>query len=113
MRSLIEVVLRAEGWTVRACDGAAEALEAIKAAATPPAVVVCDVLMPRVDGLELVRRMCAKLPDLNVIFISGHLTDVSWWPTDLREHRFLAKPFDNAQLVAAVNDALGGGAAGT
>jgi len=40
MRSLIEVVLRAEGWTVRACDGAAEALEAIKAAATPPAVVV-------------------------------------------------------------------------
>ena len=113
MRVLIEVVLRAEGWTVCACQGAAEALAAIKAAAAPPSVVICDVLMPRVDGLELVRRMCAKLPDLNVIFISGHLTDVSWWPTDLREHRFLAKPFDNAQLVAAVNDALGGGAAGT
>jgi FixJ family two-component response regulator len=31
---------------------------------------------------------------------------VSWWPTDLREHRFLSKPFEKAQLIAAVRDAL-------
>lgn len=106
MRHLIGVVLRAKGWKVQAADGAEEAMKAIDEAAEPPAVVVCDVLMPGIDGLQLVRKMCARLPKLSVIFISGHLTDVSWWPADLSEHRFLAKPFENAQLVAAVSEAL-------
>jgi two-component system, response regulator AauR len=81
---------------------------AIRAASVPPALVICDVLMPGIDGLELIRRMCARIRGLTVIFVSGHLTDVSWWPTDLRDHRFLAKPFDNAQLVSAAREALDG-----
>jgi FixJ family two-component response regulator len=106
MRNLIEIVLQGQGWSVRTAGGAEDAMDTIRAAAQPPAVVVCDVLMPGVDGLELTRRMCARVPSLSVIFISGHLTDVSWWPSDLREHRFLAKPFENVQLVDAVRDAF-------
>jgi two-component system cell cycle sensor histidine kinase/response regulator CckA len=106
IRLLIEVVLRSQTWIVVATDGYEGALDALKARPEPPAVVICDVLMPGVDGLEIVRRMCARLPDLNVIFISGRLSDVSWWPTDLREHRFLAKPFEKAQLISAVREAL-------
>jgi len=109
MRQLIEIVLKKQGWNVRATGGAEEAMEAVKAADRPPSLVICDVLMPRVDGLELMRRMCGRLPGLDVIFISGHLSDVSWWPTDLREHRFLAKPFENAHLIAAVGEALNDG----
>jgi two-component system cell cycle sensor histidine kinase/response regulator CckA len=106
MRLLIEVVLRGQGWTVVSANGGESALELLKVTPQAPAVIICDVLMPGVDGLELVRRMCARLPNLNVIFISGRLSDVSWWPTDLREHRFLAKPFEKSQLVAAVREAL-------
>jgi DNA-binding NtrC family response regulator len=106
MRNLIEIVLMGQGWNVRTAGGAEAAMDSIRAASEPPAVVVCDVLMPGVDGLELTRRMCARVPSLSVIFISGHLTDVSWWPSDLREHRFLAKPFENVQLVDAVREAL-------
>ena len=106
MRLLIEVVLNSQGWPAVCVDGADGALHALKAHGEPPAVVICDVLMPGLDGLELVRRMCARILDLNVIFISGRLSDVSWWPTDLREHRFLAKPFEKAQLIMAVRDAL-------
>jgi two-component system, cell cycle sensor histidine kinase and response regulator CckA len=106
MRLLIEVVLKSQGWTAVCTDGAEGALDALKDRPEPPDVVICDVLMPGLDGLELVRRMCARLPQLNVIFISGRLSDVSWWPTDLREHRFLAKPFERAQLIAAVREAL-------
>jgi DNA-binding NtrC family response regulator len=105
--TLIEHVLKGEGWDVRTADGYASAVGLLNALDTPPAVVVCDVLMPDVDGLEAVRRMCARIKGLSVIFISGHLTDVSWWPADLREHRFLPKPFENAQLVAAVRESLG------
>jgi two-component system cell cycle sensor histidine kinase/response regulator CckA len=106
MRLLIEVVLKSQGWIVVTADGAETALDALRNKPEPPEVVICDVLMPGLDGLELVRRMCARLPDLNVIFISGRLSDVSWWPTDLREHRFLAKPFEKAQLITAVREAL-------
>jgi DNA-binding NtrC family response regulator len=109
MRHLIEIVLKKEGWTVKTAGGSDEALEAVKAAGRPPSLVICDVLMPKVDGLEVIRRMCGRFPGLDVIFISGHLSDVSWWPTDLREHRFLAKPFENAHLIAAVGEAISDG----
>jgi two-component system cell cycle sensor histidine kinase/response regulator CckA len=106
IRVLIDVVLRSQGWNVVLADGGASAFEILRASQEPPSIVICDVLMPGLDGLEVVRRICSKQPGLNVIFISGHLSDVSWWPTDLREHRFLAKPFENAQLIAAVREAL-------
>jgi two-component system cell cycle sensor histidine kinase/response regulator CckA len=111
MRLLIEVVLKSQGWNAVCADGAGAALDALKDKAQPPEVVICDVLMPGLDGLELVRRMCSRNPNLNVIFISGRLSDVSWWPTDLREHRFLAKPFEKAQLITAVREALDSSAA--
>lgn len=109
IRRLMEFLLRSQGWTVLSADGAAQAMEILAAESTPPSLVICDVLMPHVDGLELVRRMCARLKGLNVIFVSGHLTDVSWWPEDLKDHRFLPKPFENAQLISAVKEAIGGG----
>ncbi len=105
MRSLIETVLETQNWAVRAVPGAAAALAMISSAATPPTLMICDVMMPGVDGLELTRRMLAKLPTLKVILISGHLVEASWWPTDLREVRFLTKPFSNDQLIQAVKEA--------
>jgi FixJ family two-component response regulator len=62
--------------------------------------------MPGIDGLELTRRLLARLPQLKVILISGHLMDLSWWPTDLREICFLTKPFSNDQLIQAVKQAI-------
>jgi FixJ family two-component response regulator len=105
----MEFLLRSQGWNVQTADGAAQAMDIIATEPVPPSLVICDVLMPQVDGLELVRRMCARLKGLNVIFVSGHLTDVSWWPEDLKDHRFLPKPFENAQLISAVKEAIGGG----
>jgi DNA-binding NtrC family response regulator len=109
IRRLMEFLLRSQGWNVLTADGAAQATEIIDTEAVPPSLIICDVLMPHVDGLELVRRLCARLKGLNVIFVSGHLTDVSWWPEDLKDHRFLPKPFENAQLISAVREAIGGG----
>jgi CheY-like chemotaxis protein len=109
MRQLIDLVLNKEGWIVQTAGSAEEAIDAVKKADNPPALIICDVLMPKTDGLELMRRICARIPGVDVIFISGHLSDVSWWPTDLREHRFLAKPFENAHLIAAVSEAMADG----
>jgi FixJ family two-component response regulator len=64
--------------------------------------------MEGMDGLELTRRLLARIPKLKAIIVSAHLTDVAWWPEDLRGHPFLGKPFKNEQLVAAVRTALAG-----
>ncbi|HEX2854845.1 MAG TPA: response regulator [Opitutaceae bacterium] len=103
---LITTILKKEGWTVKEASNGEAAMAAIETAATPPSLLICDVLMPGIDGLELTRRILGRLPKLKVIFISGHLTDVSWWPADLRGHRFVAKPFSIEVLATAVSEAL-------
>ena len=103
---LVEAVLHGQGWTVKTATDSTSAMSTIAAAATPPALLICDVLMPGIDGLELTRRLLARLPAMKAILISGHLTEMSWWPTDLREQRFLRKPFSNEEPVTAVSETL-------
>jgi DNA-binding NtrC family response regulator len=103
---LITVVLERYGMPVRAASNAEAAMAEIEGAPTPPALLICDVLMPGIDGLELTRRILERLPKLKVIFISGHMTDISWWPADLRRHRFVAKPFKIDELSTAVTEVL-------
>jgi DNA-binding NtrC family response regulator len=103
---LIETVLADRGWGVIIANGAESAFAVVNAAPTPPAVMICDVIMPKTDGLELTRRMIAQIPDLSVILISGHLADSAWWPADLGRIRLLKKPFLNEDLVNAVREAL-------
>src|SRR4051812_43063519 len=83
---LLGTVLEQYGMPIREARNGDDALAAIEQATTPPFLLICDVLMPGIDGLELTRRLLARLPQLKVIFISGHLTDISWWPADLHEH---------------------------
>jgi two-component system cell cycle sensor histidine kinase/response regulator CckA len=111
MQRLIETILNDQGWKVQSANSGALALASLDTAQTMPSLLICDVLMPGLDGLELTRRMLARVPDLKVVLISGHLTDVSWWPTDLREHRFLNKPFSRDQLIETVADVLSAGGA--
>lgn len=103
---LIANILIKQGWIVKEAGNGETAMAVIDSTPTPPSLLICDVLMPGIDGLELTRRILARFPRLKVIFISGHLTDVSWWPADLRGHRFIAKPFTMDQLASAVNDAM-------
>jgi CheY-like chemotaxis protein len=105
---LITTVLKRYGMPVREAAHGEAAMAALDEAKTPPTLLICDVLMPGLDGLELTRRILDRYPNLKVIFISGHLTDISWWPTDLRGHRFVAKPFTIDELTTAVTEVLAG-----
>ena len=106
VRQLIETVLIDRGWNVKTAASADAALKLVNAAAVPPTLMICDVLMPNTDGLELTRLMLGKVPQLDVILISGHLDDSAWWPDDLGKIRLLKKPFLNQDLVSAVQEAL-------
>jgi two-component system NtrC family sensor kinase len=91
-----------------ACDGQ-EALTRLRTKQTYD-VVVCDLKMPRVDGMTLYRAIAAAAPELarRVIFVTGDVagTDAERF---LEESgcRWLAKPFRLADLLRAVRETLG------
>lgn len=83
---------------VTAADGLA-ALRTLDQRATEPFMVVTDVLMPGIDGLSLARKLIARLARTKVVVMSGHLSNASFWPADLREVTFIAKPFALSELM--------------
>ncbi|MCB4768368.1 sigma-54 dependent transcriptional regulator [Ancylobacter sp. Lp-2] len=93
------------GFTVTAYPSAVEALEEIDAAF--PGVVVTDVRMPRIDGLELFRRLRRRDEELPVILITGH-GDIGMAVEAMREgaYDFIAKPYALDRLLVAVRHAL-------
>jgi FixJ family two-component response regulator len=57
------------------------------------------------DGLTLARKLHARLTRSKIVIMSGHLTDASWWPADLRDLVFIAKPFRMTDLKPLVEAA--------
>jgi len=105
MHELIATALGTGGLDVVTAGTANEAFEALDKHASEPLLVLTDVLMPGMDGLTLARKLKARLKMAKIVVMSGHLADVSWWPSDLRDLAFLAKPFRMADLSALIESA--------
>jgi DNA-binding NtrC family response regulator len=79
VRDAVVAMLRADGHDVRAA-GSAEEVLAEPAWITAADVLVTDVLMPGVTGLELAERAVALHPGLRVVLMSGFLPEGPSWP---------------------------------
>jgi CheY-like chemotaxis protein/anti-sigma regulatory factor (Ser/Thr protein kinase) len=100
--------LLARTCTVRAVANGAEALDSIAAGGVPD-VVVTDVMMPRVDGFELLRRLRADpvTQDVQVIMLTARAgQEAAVEGFDAGVDDYLAKPFPAAELVARVRVAV-------
>ena len=104
-------ILRRHGYEVIEAPGAEEALAAYRGLDRPPALVLTDVAMPRMSGVELAARLGRSSPP--VMFMSGY-TDESVGDPDVLPHSagFLHKPFSAAALLRRVGDALSGASTG-
>ena len=92
-----------------ACDAVASGDEALRAALDPEVgVVVLDVTLADVPGIEVLRRLRAERPGLRVIVLSGQ-TDQELVLEALRldASDYLAKPLHDEELVLAARRALG------
>lgn len=103
LRTTYEDLLAADGWQVIA---AADGFNALLMAGThraPIEMVVTDVVLPRMSGIELWRRLAQFRPESRVLFISGNVGHarrlVGSGP---RAPRLLAKPFSPAALIETV-----------
>ncbi|KAB2892894.1 MAG: PAS domain-containing protein, partial [Kofleriaceae bacterium] len=89
---------------VEAADGAA-ALRVLDSVTGAVDAIITDVVMPIMGGRELARRARLLLPDLRVLFISGHAPNVVEDAFGADE-AFLAKPFEPAALLRRVRELL-------
>ena len=110
-RSLAAVVvetLETAGLTVDHAGDGEEALARLRQNTYD--VIVCDLKMPRVDGMTLYRAIAATTPALarRVIFVTGDVagTDAERFLED-SGCRWLAKPFRLGELLRAVRETLG------
>lgn len=106
---LISTVLKRFNHTVHALSDGRQALEIHKK--EPIDLIITDILMPEVDGIEVIRKFRREYPQLKIIAISG-----GGWT---EPQQFLAmasrlgadatfnKPFEWDKLVGTVNDLLG------
>jgi DNA-binding NtrC family response regulator len=99
MRRTLSRQLSSRGFRVDTADGGAAGLDFITA--NDPDVVLCDLEMPDIDGLEVLRRTREIRPGLMFIMISGH-GELSIAVEAMRggAYHFLTKPFTSNDAVA-------------
>lgn len=105
VRKSISRLLELEGFNVRAFGNPEEFLNQM--ASTPVRLVVLDIWMQRMTGMELLAHLCARWPATRVIFITGR-EDRAAEATVMQAGAsgFFIKPLDNEKFIAAVQDAL-------
>ena len=97
LRKVLRALLERAGYRVRTAADGAEALDAM--AAEPATVVVTDLRMPRMDGLELLREVNERWPDVPVILITAHATvDRAVEAIKAGAFDFVTKPFDRTEI---------------
>jgi len=71
-------------------------------------VLLADIVMPGLDGIELARQAGSRWPALKIMFITGFAgVSMGEKPDDQSPDRLLSKPFHLSELVRQVDDLLG------
>ncbi|MDO8433185.1 MAG: UDP-3-O-acyl-N-acetylglucosamine deacetylase [Candidatus Binatus sp.] len=111
IRSSLRGILSDEGFRVVDTGNAPRVMDLI--ASENPAIVLLDVWMPEMDGIELLRRIKAEQPRVPVIMISGHANiQNAVAATKLGAADFIQKPFSVSGLLGSIARALEGDTAG-
>jgi excisionase family DNA binding protein len=107
LREYVRVNLEMEGYAVREAASAAEGLEALEE--EPPDLILLDVMMPQVDGWEMLRRVQERhgIGSIPVIMFSGKVDEESAAQAASRGAQgFIGKPFNPQQLIDSTKQLL-------
>ncbi|MDE1923030.1 MAG: response regulator [Gammaproteobacteria bacterium] len=119
VRDALRRVLVRAGFAVRCTGNGAEALEEIRRAGAD--IVITDIIMPGIDGVETIGTIRAEFPAVHIIAISGggNFGDGAYQPTAITTSAYLAaankagadqvltKPFETADLLKAIGRSSG------
>jgi two-component system response regulator AtoC len=97
IRRVLAAMLKREGYEVTTAADGEQALGAL--AKTPVHVVVTDLVMPKIGGMELLRRVSAEFPDVPVIVITAHgSVDSAVAALKAGAFDYITKPFEQDEL---------------
>jgi DNA-binding NtrC family response regulator len=105
IRETLKEILEYENYTVTTADDGNKGLQLIQK--NDYDVVLCDVKMPGIDGMELLDRAQALRPDLPFIMISGHgNVEMAIDATKKGAYDFITKPPDLNRLLISIRNAI-------
>ena len=104
IRETLKEILTYEGYEIDVAEDGAQALDMLRK--TEYDVALCDIKMPKIDGLELLDRVKGIADDVSFIMISGHGTiETALEATRRGAYDFIAKPPDLNKLLITVRNA--------
>lgn len=110
IRAMVRVALEREGYEVDEYANGADAWLAFQSAL--PNLAILDVMMPRMDGLELCRRLRGLSPGLPLIFLSSRDEEIDRvLGLESGGDDYVCKPFGMRELIARIHAALRRGSA--
>ena len=105
VRRVVQRILEGAGFEVLIAADGEQALATLRERRDVE-LLLTDVVMPRMGGVELAAAACALVPDLEVVFMSGYVADAFEGAALPATTSLVAKPFTAAQLLDAVDGAL-------
>ena len=100
----VSIALEAEGYRIMTYTDGASALDGFKT--TPPDLAILDIKMPRMDGMETLRRLRQKT-DMPVIFLTSKDEEIDeLFGLKMGADDFIRKPFSQRLLVERVKAVL-------
>lgn len=106
VRTLASEFLRGAGYHVLTAEDGQEALEISERMGKSIQLLLADVVMPRMRGPELARRLKARFPELRIVFMSGYLDQDTCREEILQEASVLQKPFSRDGLLRQIRGAF-------
>ncbi|HEY0883223.1 MAG TPA: response regulator, partial [Archangium sp.] len=108
VRSSVKRLLQSLGYVVTVAGDGEEALRLLRNEPSAVDLVISDISMPRMSGLELTKTLLAEQPDAKIVLYTGftdRLDEVT--SNSLGIKKLLAKPISRDALSVAVREALG------
>ena len=105
LRSIGKEILEAYGYTVILAGDGVEALEVAQNGAGSIQLLMTDVLMPRMGGIELAEQLSALHPDLKILYTSGY-NDSGAGLRGVPGSRYLQKPYAMQELGRTLRELL-------
>ncbi|MEM7588875.1 MAG: sigma-54 dependent transcriptional regulator [Myxococcota bacterium] len=112
LRTVLSALLRKEGFDVTAVGSAKEALDLLQNSQhstqhDPFDVLIADLRMPEMDGMQLLQKTTQQYPDLPVIILTAHGTvDIAVQALKQGAFDFLTKPYEREEIAQVLRKAV-------